>query len=145
MSCLLKASLYFTAAGICAYWGAVFSGAFPVIELVPGYRSWFMSFPIPDFWIAITSLLAVVLARFDKRLSAIAMAAAGSGLVFLGLYAFAYGFNSGLVYELTVDELIEIAIKIYCLTMGAWLLVSAYRQIPGPRKAAPYPPLTAAR
>lgn len=136
MSPFLKASLYFTAAGISAYWGAVFFGVFPIIELVPGYRSWFMSFPIADFWIAITSIFAVVLASFEKQLSAIAMAAAGSGLIFLGLYAFAYGFNSGLVYELTDEELIEIGIKIYCLAMGAWLLLSAYLQISEPRKTS---------
>lgn len=134
MKPLLKFSLYITAAGILAYWAAVFSGAFPVNELVPGYRVWFMSFPIADFWIAVNAVLATALVRFDRLLSAIAMAAAGSSLVFLGLYAFAYGFNSGLVNDLTADELIEISIKIYCLATGGWLLVSAYLQAAGPRK-----------
>lgn len=124
----LKACLYFTAAGIIAYWIAVFSGTFTVDELVPGYRNWFMSFPLADFWIALTAILAVAFATSNRALSATAMAAAGSGLIFLGLNAFAYGINTGLVNNLTIDELIEIAIKIYCLTAGGWLVASAYRQ-----------------
>jgi len=128
----LKTTLYFTAAGIFVYWAAVFSGVFPVDELVPGYRNWFMSFPLADLWIATTSIVAAKLATSNRPLSAIAMAAAGSGLIFLGLYAFAYGFNTGLVNNLTVDELIEIAIKVYCLAAGGWLVASAYRQVVGP-------------
>lgn len=127
----LKACLYFTAAGIIAYWIAVFSGAFPVDELVPGYRNWFMSFPLADFWIALTAILAVAFATTNPALSATAMAAAGSGLIFLGLNAFAYGANTGLVKNLTVDEIAEIAIKVYCLGAGAWLVASAYRQAIG--------------
>jgi hypothetical protein len=124
-----KTLLCFTATGIVAYWAAVFSGAFPVDELVPGYRNWFFSFPLADFWIAATSVLAAVFGTTNRPLTAIAMAATGSGLIFLGLNAFAYGFNTGLTNNLTVDELIEIAIKIYCLVVGGWLIASAYRQM----------------
>lgn len=123
-----KACLYLTAAGIIAYWIAVFSGAFPVDELVPGYRNWFMSFPLADFWIALTAVLAVAFAASNRALSVTAIAAAGSGLIFLGLNAFAYGVNTGLVNNLTADEIAEIAIKVYCLTAGGWLVASAYRQ-----------------
>jgi hypothetical protein len=129
MKPFLRATLYFTAAGIVAYWAAVLSGAFPVDELVPGYQNWFLSFPLADFWIAATSAHAAAMVTVNRPLSAIAMAAAGSGLVFLGLNAFAYGFNTGLINNLTVDEIIEIAIKIYCLTVGGWLIASAYRQV----------------
>lgn len=129
MKPLLRATLYFTAAGIVAYWAAMFSGAFPVDELVPGYRTWFLSFPLADFWIAATSVLAAALVTANRPLGAIATAAAGSGLIFLGLNAFAYGFNTDLIYNLTLDEAIEIAIKIYCLAVGGWLIVSAYQQV----------------
>lgn len=128
MRCSLKTCLYFTAAGLITYWVAVFSGAFPVEELVPGYRSWFMSFPVADLWIAFMAILAVRVAPSNRALSTIAMAAAGSGLIFLGLNAFAYGISTGLVTKLTIDEIAEIAIKVYCLTAGGWLVASAYRQ-----------------
>lgn len=128
MSLPLKTTLYVTAVGILTYWIAVFSGMFPVVDIVPGYRNWFMSFPMADLWIAAMALLSATAPSSNKPLSTVAMAAAGSGLIFLGLYAFAYGVNTGLVYNVTADEAIEIAIKIYCLTVGGWFVMSAYRQ-----------------
>ncbi len=43
----------------------------------------------------------------------------GSSLIFLGLY----GFNTGLIFNMTTDELIEIAIKVYCLSVGSFFIV----------------------
>lgn len=124
----LRGLLLFTASGIAAYWVAVFAGVFPVEELMPGYRNWFLSFPLADGWIAAAAILAVAVSSSDRSLSAILVVATGSGLIFLGLYAFTYGFNTGLVFHLTVNEGIEIAIKIYCLGVGAWFVASGYRQ-----------------
>jgi hypothetical protein len=123
----VRAALCFTAAGIVAYWATVFSGAFVIHELVPGYRNWFMSFPLADFWIVVTSALAAIAATSNRPLGAIAMAATGASLIFLGLYAFAYGMNTGLVGRLTIDALVEITIKVYCLAAGTWFILSAYR------------------
>jgi hypothetical protein len=50
----------FTTAGITLYWALVFTGVFKVEELIPGYRSWFMSFPLADGWIAVVSLLTFI-------------------------------------------------------------------------------------
>ena len=124
--------LWVTAVGILAYWSMVFAGLFPVEELVPGYSRWFLSFPLADAWIAATAGGAAWLGGRDRRLGAILAAAAGSGLVFLGLYAFSYGVGSGLIRRATPDEYVEIAIKIYCLTVGAGLIVAAYRSIGEP-------------
>lgn len=123
----LRGLLLFTAIGIAAYWAAVFAGMFPVDELVPGYRNWFLSFPLADGWIALAAILAVIVFPSNRGFSTILVSAAGSGMIFLGLYAFTYGFNTRLVYHLTLDEGIEIAIKIYCLSVGAWFVASAYR------------------
>lgn len=131
MKLSLKACLYFTAVGIVSYWAAVFSGVFSLDELVPGYRNWFLSFPLADLWIAAMSILAIAMTVSNRPMSAIAMAAAGSGLIFLGLNAFTYGINTGLVTNGTVEEIVEIAIKVYCLSAGGWMVVSAYRQAVG--------------
>jgi hypothetical protein len=124
----------FTFLGIVAYWLSVFAGFFPVTELVPGYRSWFMSFPLADGWIAVVSLLAFVyLLRGDEKAALFGLLA-GSSLIFLGLYALLYGVNTGLIFNLTTDELIEIAIKVYCLSVGSFFIVYFWhlaREIPG--------------
>lgn len=113
----------FTTLGIISYWMSVFTGIFPVTDLVPGYRNWFMSFPLPDGWIATMSLLALIfLLKGDDRASLFGLLT-GSSLIFLGLYALMYGINTGLLFILTMDELIEIAIKIYCLSVGSFLIV----------------------
>jgi hypothetical protein len=113
----------FTFLGIAAYWLSVFAGLFPVTELVPGYRNWFMSFPLADGWIAVVSLLAFVyLLRGDEKAALFGLLA-GSSLIFLGLYALLYGINTGLIFNLTTDELIEIAIKVYCLSAGSFFIV----------------------
>lgn len=113
----------FTTLGILGYWTSVFSGIFKVTELVPGYRDWFMSFPLPDSWIAFTSLLAFIfLLRNDNRAALFGMLT-GSSLIFLGLYALMYGINTGLLFILTTDELIEIAIKVYCLSVGSYFIL----------------------
>jgi hypothetical protein len=113
----------FTTFGILSYWTLVFSGIFKVTELVPGYRSWFMSFPLQDGWIAIVSLLAFVfLLQKDEKASLFGLLT-GSSLIFLGLYALMYGINTGLLFILTTDEFIEIAIKVYCLSVGTFLIV----------------------
>jgi hypothetical protein len=71
---------------------------------------------------------AAALAAFRKRPSAALFAPlAGASLVFLGLYAVSYGIRTGLLFELTVDEIIEIVIKVYCLAAGALLIRQGWR------------------
>jgi len=38
------------------------------------------------------------------------------------LYALLYGVNTGLLFNLTTDEVIEIAIKVYCLSVGSFFI-----------------------
>ena len=112
-----------TTIGIIVYWTLVFTKIFPVTELVPGYKNWFLSFPLADGWIAVTSLLAFIfLLRGDARASLFGLLT-GSSLIFLGLYALLYGVNTGLLFILTTDELIEIGIKVYCLSVGSFFII----------------------
>jgi len=119
--------LLLTAVGILIYWVLVFSGVFPVSEIIPGYKNWFMSFPIADGWIAACALLSLVFLIRNNPLASLFGIAAGSSLIFLGLYALLYGINTGLIFNLTIDELIEIAIKIYCLSTGTYLMIYFWR------------------
>lgn len=112
-----------TTIGIIMYWTLVFAKIFPVTELVPGYKNWFLSFPLADGWIAVTSLLAFIFLLQDKPKAALFGLLTGSSLIFLGLYALLYGVNTGLLFILTTDELIEIGIKVYCLSVGSFFII----------------------
>jgi hypothetical protein len=113
----------FTTFGIVVYWTLVFTKIFPVTDLVPGYRTWFMSFPLADGWIAVVSLLTFIFLLQNNEKAVLFGLLTGSSLIFLGLYAFMYGVNTGLIFNLNMDELIEIAIKIYCLSAGSFFIV----------------------
>jgi hypothetical protein len=126
---LFKGLLITTTLFVVGYWTSVFTGIFPVEELVAGYRNWFMSFPIPDFYIAISAILTVYYFAKNKKLAGLLGAMTGSGLLFLGLYAIAYGHNTGLLYNLTTEEIIEIGIKIYCLTAGTYFIRKSWKLI----------------
>ncbi len=129
----LLSLLFFTAGGTTLYWILVFAGAFPVTDIVPGYRTWFMSFPLADGWFAACAAIAgVFLLKGDRRAGVFGICA-GSGMIFLGLYALLYGINTGLLFVLTVDEVIEICIKIYCLSVGTYFISSSW----GLLKSAP--------
>ena len=123
----------FTTFGVVSCWTLFFAGIFKVTEPVPGYKNWFMSFPLADGWIAVVSLLAFIfLLRGDDKAALFGLLV-GSSLIFLGLYALLYGINTGLLFILTTDEIIEIAIKIYCLSVGSFFIVYFWnlaRQMP---------------
>ena len=127
----------FTTFGIIVYWITVFAGIFPLTELVPGYLDWFLSFPLADGWIAATSLLAFFYLLQNKEKASLFGILAGSSLIFLGLYALMYGINTGLLFNLTTDELIEIAIKVYCLSVGSFFIIYFWNLTKGSNQHAP--------
>jgi hypothetical protein len=118
---------FFTSAGVLAYWSLVFAGIFPVEEIIPGYRDWFLAFPLADLWIAVCAFLAGIFLVNGRELAAPFGIAAGSGLIFLGLYALLYGINTGLLFNLNVGEIIEIGIKLYSLSVGSFFIVCFWR------------------
>ncbi|HET9912332.1 MAG TPA: hypothetical protein VFQ13_10610 [Anaerolineales bacterium] len=109
------------------YWVLVFTGLFPVEELVPGYQNWFMSFPIADGWMFVCAGLAAVYAIRNHSRAVLFAPLTGANMIFLGLYGFLYGYNTGLLFILTPDELIEIAIKVYCLSVGSLLIYHGWK------------------
>ena len=131
MKNMVLALTAFTTVGIVVYWLLVFTGTFKVAELVPGYKNWFMSFPLADGWVAVVSMLAFIFLLQNNNKAALFGLLTGSSLIFLGLYALLYGINTGLIFNLNMDEIVEIGIKAYCLSVGSffivffWSLVSA--------------------
>jgi hypothetical protein len=106
---------------IAAYWLAVWTKLFPVDEIIPGYRAWFLAFPVADAWIAVWAMIAAGAAWSGSPRTCQYTLLAGSALMFLGLYAMTYGTITGLICRPTADEYIEIAIKVYTICAGAWL------------------------
>lgn len=125
---------FVTAGFILLYWLTVFTGIFEITDLVPGYKNWFMPFSAADLWIAVCALLAAIFILKGDKKGYIFGIMAGSSLVFLGIYAFGYGIITGLLFNLTVDEIIEILIKAYCLSVGPFLIYQSAKQLLGPKQ-----------
>lgn len=126
---VFKSLLWTTALFIIAYWLSVFTGVFPVEETVPGYRAWFISFPLADAYIAVCAVVAALNIERKPGFSALFGAMTGSGLIFLGLYALAYGHVTGLLYIPSAEESVEIAIKFYCLSAGGYFIHRSWRML----------------
>lgn len=120
---------FFTAAGIVIYWSSVFLGIFKVEEIIPGYTDWFISFPIADLWIAICALLSSIFLLKNDNKAILFGLLAGSSMIFLGLYALLYGINTRLLFNLTTEEIIEIIIKVYCLSVGTISIVYFWKMV----------------
>ena len=113
----------FTAVGTLFYWLLVFTGIFPLVEIVPGYITWFQSFPLADFWIVITSALLAFAIKTNRNVLAISCGLlSASSMIFLALNGLMFGINTGMICMFTVDEIIEIAIKLYCLGVGVFFI-----------------------
>ena len=127
---LILISSVFTAIGTSLYWILVFTKVFPLEEIVPGYIVWFSSFPLADLWIVITSLLlAIAIKKNQNGLMVVFGLLTASSLIFLGLNALLFGINTGTICMLTVDNFIEIGIKLYCFTVGIFYIKQFSKQI----------------
>jgi hypothetical protein len=55
-----------------------------------------------------------------------------SSMIFLALNGLMFGINTGMICMFTLDEIIEIAIKLYCLFVGAFYIRQFSREIVKP-------------
>jgi hypothetical protein len=55
-----------------------------------------------------------------------------SSMIFLALNGLMFGINTGMICMFTLDEIIEIAIKLYCLFVGAFYIRQFSREIDKP-------------
>ena len=55
-----------------------------------------------------------------------------SSMIFLALNGLMFGINTGMICMFTLDEIIEIAIKLYCLFVGVFYIRQFSREIVKP-------------
>ncbi|MDO8963620.1 MAG: hypothetical protein Q7W30_03915 [Coriobacteriia bacterium] len=116
-----------TGSGILLQWILVWTGAFPVADSVPGFRTYFLSFVVADLWLIATAFMTgLFILRKDHRALLFGVAL-GSAMVFFGLYALTYDFNTGLLFDLSARELFGKAVTLYNLVAGALILVLSWR------------------
>ena len=116
-----------TGAGILLQWILVWAGAFHVQETIPGYRHYFLSFVAADTWLILAAFLTTAfLLRSDPRAAASGVAL-GSAMLFFGLYAFMYDLRTGLLWQITSEEVFGKAVTLYNILGGVFLMLLIWR------------------
>lgn len=117
-----------TGTGVLGQWILVWTGLFPVVEEVPGFRNYFLSFQAADMWLVGAGLLAAYFAlKRDARGAVFFGVALGSAMLFFGLYAFMYDLKTGLLFDMSSGELFGKAVTLYNLGAGALLMFVSWR------------------
>lgn len=113
---------FLTGLGILFQWVLVWIGAYPVEETVPGYTNYFMAFQLADMWIISSAILAGLFIILKKSKATLFGISLGSAMVFFGLYALLYDFNTRLSFDFSAGELFGKSVTAYNITAGAALI-----------------------
>jgi hypothetical protein len=116
-----------TGIGILFQWILVWSGMFPVDENVPGFRNYFLSFQVADFYLVLLAFFTVafILLRDSKAL--LFGIALGSAMVFFGLYSLLYDLNTRLFFDFSVGELFGKFVTFYNILAGLLIIFLSWK------------------
>ena len=107
-----------------------FFGILPPEEIVHGYISWFMSFMLPNTFIAITSwiLLFSLLKKKDTLVIISGLLLSGA-LIFHALNGLMFGIYSGLWESINFGTLFEITVYVYGLSLATFYISGFWLEI----------------
>ena len=100
-----------------------FFGILPPEEVVHGYVHWFMSFIMPNAFIALLSWVLVV--SLFKKINKIAVMSGlllSGALILHSLNGLTFGFYTGLWKILTFGTLFEVSVYVYGLSLAAFYI-----------------------
>src|SRR5450432_4002235 len=122
--------LIFGVVATIAYWVVWFGVDREILASAhtESYYAFENSFPVADAWMTLTGLAAIV-ALFRRRASALLWSiAAGTTSIYLGLLDVLFDLENGIYHSAdTGGVVVEIVINVLTLSMGAVVLVWAWR------------------
>lgn len=118
-----------TAAGIVAFWGLFFTVGLAPANPPACFFAFEHAFPPPDLILA----AALIASGFDVLRggswgSSVALACAG-GLLFLGVIDISFTAQSGGLRGPALEVAMSLAISLWCIGAGLWLLVVHHRAL----------------
>ena len=118
---------FLTGTGTLFLWILTWSGLVPVVESVPGFRNYFISFVVADSWLILAAFMTAALPLRKSPRAVFYGVALGSAMLFFGLYVLMYDLNTGLLWRFTVDELFGKVVTIYNIFGGIVLMFLSWR------------------
>ncbi len=120
---LMAALGIFNAIILPLYFISAYLGWYPVVEHVSGYTVWFWSFPLPDFWLALTSaLMAYAIIKKRDNMAIVCGLLTASAGIFLSLNEFMFLFFTGMNNLPLKDIGFDLVSKIYYVSTGTFLI-----------------------
>ena len=101
-----------------------FFGVLPPEEVVHGYVTWFMSFTLPNIFIAVLSwILVFSLLKRNDTLAVLSGLLVSGALIFHALNGLTFGLYSGSFLEMTAfNAVFEIIVYLYGLSLAAFYI-----------------------
>ena len=107
-----------------------FFGILPPEEIVHGYVPWFMSFALPNTFIALLSWILVysLLKRVDG-LAVLSGLIVSGGVIFHALNGLMFGFYTGYLQTMSFNAIFEILVYAYGISLAAFYITQFWRVI----------------
>lgn len=118
---------FLTGISIAFQWIMVWTGLFPLEDTVPGYSSYFLAFQLADLWLIFTSMLAGFLLWKKKEIALLFGIAAGSAMIFFGLYALLYDLLTGLFFNLSGGEILGKLVTFVNIVGGILFIIGFWK------------------
>ena len=117
-----------TGLGIILFWVGFFTVGLAPANPPDGYFVFEHSFPPPDSALALTLIVSAVLLLRGKPLGRSLSLVAGGGLIFLGVIDFSFNIQNGMYAISALDTVLNGFINLWCVGLGAFLVVRFARQ-----------------
>lgn len=121
------AYLLLAAAGTVAYWTLFFTSGAVHVRGDAAYLAFERAFPLADAWMAACALLAAIGLWRRRPWGLLFGLLAGSSLVFLGCMDVLWNLNEGSYSIASGAMAAEVAINVFCLVGGPWLITYLWR------------------
>jgi len=124
------ALLWLSAVATVAYWVAFFTSGEVQSTREECYLVFERAFPAADGWMAGLCVGAAEGLRRRKPWAVLCGIGAGSAIVYLGLMDVLYNLENGMYARLNAPMVGEVAINVWCLVLGPFLLRYSWRLRP---------------
>jgi len=116
-----------TAVGLVLFWIGFFTVGLAPENPPAGYFAYEHSFPPPDITLAIVLLIGSMMCLKGQAKGAIILAAAGGGLVFLGILDMSFNFQNGMYSISVMDMILNAFINLWCVIFGALIVAKVMK------------------
>jgi hypothetical protein len=120
-----------TAVGLVLFWIGFFTVGLAPEKPPAGYFAYEHSFPPPDITLAIVLFIGAMMFLKGNAKGAVILAAAGGGLVFLGILDISFNLQNGMYCTSVMDMILNAFINLWCVIFGVVIVAKMMKIFQG--------------